>query len=116
MKFKQLWDLESAMQILTYEQAEPEVWAEAVEWLMLYGPPEMREMLIQASQMATASAFPGLKPSHYTEDGEPVYSVSELAIHLNISEEEAQSILKKKELEHDCADLAEQGDSTSTIH
>lgn len=116
MKFKQLWDLESAMQILTYEQAEPEVWAEAVEWLILYGPPEIRKMLIQASQLATASAFPGLKPSYYTEDGEPVYSVSDLALHLNISEEEAKSILKKKELEHDGADVTAQDKSPTTVH
>ena len=39
MQAKDLWDLESAMKVLTHDSVDSKLWAEAVEWLILYGPP-----------------------------------------------------------------------------
>ena len=77
--FKQEWTVESALKILQHPTVESKIWAEAVEWLMLYGPPEIKEMLSTASSYATSKEFPDLKPEGFTEDGDPVYSVSQVA-------------------------------------
>lgn len=100
MKFSKLWDVDSAMQILASSTADAKLWAEAVEWLMLYGPPEIQKLLLDASNMATSKAFPELQPTHVTPDGRPVYNVKELAQTLGIREDEVKEILKRKELEH----------------
>ena len=100
MESKGLWDLESAMKVLAHDSVDSKVWAEAVEWLILYGPPEIRQMLLDASTTATNTSFPQLKPSHYTPDGQAFYNIGELAKSLGIKEDEAKTILKKKEEEH----------------
>ena len=100
MESKTLWDLESAMKVLAHDSVDSKVWAEAVEWLILYGPPEIRQMLLDASTTATNTSFPQLKPSHYTPDGQAFYNIGELAKSLGIKEDEAKTILKKKEEEH----------------
>ena len=116
MKFKEIWDLKTAMQILGDATADPETWAEAVEWLMLYGPTSIKEMLLHASLTATTSTFPDLKPSHFTSDGQPCYNVSELARHLGIGEEEAQAILKKKEQEHNVQEFFNEEAQDNSVH
>jgi hypothetical protein len=100
MEAKDLWDLESAMQVLTNDSVDSKLWAEAVEWLILYGPPEIRQVLLDASTTATTEFFPRLKPTSYTPDGQAVYDIGELARSLGIGEEEARKILRKKEEEH----------------
>jgi hypothetical protein len=100
MESKDLWDLESAMKVLTHDSVDSKLWAEAVEWLILYGPPEIRQILIDASTTATNSSFPNLKPIHYTSDGQAFYDIGELAQSLGIDEDEARKILEKKEEEH----------------
>ena len=115
MEFKALWDLESAMQVLANDTVDSKLWAEAVEWLILYGPPEIQELLINASKTATSSSFPELKPSHYTSEGEPCYDIGELARSLGIDEEEAQEILKKKDQEHQLLHVIDE-DDTGTVH
>lgn len=98
--FKEEWTLESAMEILQHPTVDSKIWAEAVEWLMLYGPPEVKEMLKAASNYATSKEFPDLKPQGFDENGDPVYSVSEIAEALKISEEEAAEMIAKKQEQH----------------
>lgn len=98
--FKQEWTVESAMEILGHPTVDSKIWADAVEWLILHGPPEIQEMLKQASGYATHMEFPQLKPEGYTEDGEPIYSVSEIARALNIAEDEAAELIAEKERKH----------------
>ncbi len=115
MEFKKLWDLESAMKVLEHDTVDSKLWAEAVEWLIVYGPPEIRQLLLDASFTATNSSFPELKPSHYSSDGQPVYDVQALAQTLGMSEEDIRKILTKKEAEHQIADINTPGGS-STVH
>ena len=99
MEFKDLWDLESALKVLAHETVDSEVWAEAVKWLILHGPVEIRHMLLDASNLATGTSFPELKPSHFTSDGQPCYDIKDLARSLNISETEVLNFLKQKDME-----------------
>ncbi|MDH3349759.1 MAG: hypothetical protein OEM02_16855, partial [Desulfobulbaceae bacterium] len=82
---KNEWTMESAMEILEHPTVDSKIWAEAVEWLLHYGPPEIRAVLEQASGHATNECFPGLKPSGFNEKGEPCYNITELAEHLGIN-------------------------------
>lgn len=115
MQAKDLWDLESAMKVLTHDSVDSKLWAEAVEWLIIYGPPEIRQLLLDASNIATTASFPQLKPTHYTPDGQACYDISELAQSLGIAEDEAREILKQKNEEHKLLDLFEE-DGTGTVH
>lgn len=115
MEFKDLWDLESAIKVLTHETVDSQVWAEAVKWLILHGPVEIRQLLLDASSLATRTSFPDLKPSYFTSDGQPFYDIKDLAKSLNISELEVQNLLKQKEEEF--AGLHFFGDiSDETVH
>ena len=117
MEFKELWDLESAMKVLTNETADSKLWAEAVEWLMLYGPPEIQQILVDASAKATSAAFPELQPRSYAADGQPYYDIVNLAESLGISEKEAKQILQKKTSEHPLqALLNDIDDGDETVH
>ena len=98
--FNKEWTLESAMEILRHPTVDSEIWAEAVEWLLLYGPPDIQKMLKQASSYATGREFPNLKPQAFSADGEPVYSIAEVAKELGISEEEAAEVIAGKEKKH----------------
>jgi len=114
MEFKNLWDLASAMQVLSHDTVDSKLWAEAVEWLIQHGPPEIQKLLIEASLDATTRSFPELKPSHITADGQPCYNISELASSMGITELEVRTILKEKE-----ANLDNQlfhDDTKQTIH
>lgn len=115
MQAKDLWDLESAMKVLTHDSVDSKLWAEAVEWLILYGPLEIRQLLLDASATATTASFPQLKPTHYTPDGQACYDVSELALSLGIAEDEAREILKKKDEEHQLLHLINE-DESGTVH
>jgi len=97
MEFKDLWDLKSALQVLEHKTVDSKLWSEAVEWLIQYGPPEIRQLLLDASEIATGTTFPELKPSHYTSDGQPCYDISGLAETLGITEEQTRDILRRKE-------------------
>lgn len=97
MEFKDLWDLKSALEVLEHKTVDSKLWAEAVEWLLQYGPPEIRQLLLDASEIATGTTFPELKPSHYTPDGQPYYDISALAETLGITENQTREILRKKE-------------------
>jgi len=100
MPFEQQWTVESAMRIVQHPTVDSELWAQAVEWLLLHGPPEIRALLDQASTHATSVQFPELKPQRFTADGSPCYDLAELARTLGISEEEARQQLVEKERQH----------------
>ncbi len=100
MSFKDEWDLEAAMKVLEHKTVDSKLWAEAVEWLMLYGPPEIQQLLLEASAHATAKSFPELQPTGYTTDGQPMYDVTTLAKQLGISEDEVRVIIEEKEKQH----------------
>ena len=85
---KNLWDLQSALKILESKTVDSKLWSEAVEWLMLYGPPEIKEMILQSSGMATHECFPSLRAQGFTSEGQPCYTVKDLADALNMTEEE----------------------------
>ena len=87
--FKEQWNLEMALEVLKNENVESEVWSEAAKWIMLYGPPELQEVMQQAATIATKSCFPQLEPERFTGSGEPCYSIERVAVALEISKEEA---------------------------
>jgi hypothetical protein len=97
---KSEWDLPMAMEILQNPTVDRKLWSEAVEWLLLYGPEEIKSMLFQASDHATRESFPGLESKGYTDDGQPCFEIEELAKALGISQEEAIEKLKKLEKNH----------------
>ncbi len=101
MSHQHEWDLESAMAVLQHQTVDAKLWAEAVEWLLLYGPPEIQELLAQASTTATSESFPELKATGYTRDGQPCYDIKAIARSLNINEEEAKEIIARKEFDHE---------------
>jgi len=88
------------MEILQHPTVDSEIWASAVEWLLIYGPQEVREVLAEASGHATTESFPELRPQRYAPDGSPCYEISDLAQSLGISEEEARAQLAEKEEKH----------------
>ena len=100
MDFKDEWDLETALKILEHKTVDSKLWAEAAEWLILYGPPEIKKLLLEASAHATASSFPELQPSGYSPDGQPMYDISSLARQLGTSEDEILRIIEEKEKRH----------------
>ena len=98
--FSKQWTVEGALQVLAHPSVDSRLWAEAVEWLLLYGPPEIRGMLGEASGYATSREFPDLKVAGMTGDGEPVYSIAALGRTLGLAEEETASILAGQERRH----------------
>ncbi|KAB2891565.1 MAG: hypothetical protein F9K32_03450 [Desulfobulbaceae bacterium] len=114
MNFKDQWNLETALKILQHQTVDSQIWAEAVEWLMLFGPPEIKDLLLKASGIATETYFPELKPIYHSAEGEPYYNIAALARALGISEEDAQEIIRKKEREHQMHHLASGG--SETVH
>jgi hypothetical protein len=111
MALKDEWDLVSAMAVLKHQTVDAKLWAEAVEWLMLYGPEDTREILLNASGTATHECFPGLQAKGYAADGMPCYSVKDLAKSLNISEEEAKAMIQEKEKSHNLHHFIDEQDT-----
>ncbi len=105
MSFKDEWNLEIALKVLQHPTVDSQLWAEAAEWLLRYGPPSIQKILLSASQAATEIQFPELKPSHYTTDGMPIYDTARLADILGISEEEVQRIIARKGMDEEVFDL-----------
>lgn len=98
--FQESWTLESALRILKHPTVDAKIWAEAVEWLLLHGPEEIREHLLKASLYATGKHFPGLKTAGCNTEGEVCYSIEEIARQLDIDIDEARSIIEEKERSH----------------
>ncbi len=98
--FKDTWTLENALYILEHPTVDSKVWAEAVEWLLLYGPENIQNILLSASGNATSSCFPDLKNVQFTKDGDPCHSIDDIARALGIDVEEARNIMAEKEKAH----------------
>jgi hypothetical protein len=94
------WTTENALRILHHPTVDSKLWADAVEWLLLYGPQEIKELLQQASGHAAKDSFPDLKTMGCTPEGEPCYTITDLAKSLVVSEEEAARIIAEKEKQH----------------
>ena len=103
--FRQQWDVEMAMAVLENKTVDSKLWAEAVEWLLLYGPPQVREILSQASSMATREHFPELQPTGYSPDGQPCYDVRKLAESLGVSPEDIMKKLGEMEIRQEAIHL-----------
>ncbi len=103
--FRNEWDLSMALQVLHSETVDGKIWAEAVKWLFLFGPPAIREMISQASSTATGEFFPELSPIGYTDQGEALYDIKKLAESLGMSDEEALAKMADLEAEHDIQSL-----------
>ena len=96
---KDQWDLAMAMEVLNSKTIDAKTWSDAVKWLLLYGPPEIMELLQQASGTAFHEYFPELKPIGYSNKGQPCYDIQLLAAALGISEEEASRKIMQMEAE-----------------
>lgn len=111
MELKDEWDVESAMQVLRHQTVDAKLWAEAVEWLILYGPDEIREIVLNSSGTATHQCFPDLQAKGYAADGQPCYSVGDLAKALHISKDEAREMIKEKEKSHNLPHFIDEKDT-----
>lgn len=107
-EFKKDWTIQSAMEIMRHPTVDSKIWTEAVEWLLLYGPPEIKSLLQQASGLATSEEFPDLQAKAFTGDGEPCYNIADIAKALGIPEEEAVAILAEKERKHGIRHLVDE--------
>ena len=112
-EFARQWTVDAALDILRHPTVDSALWAEAVEWLLIHGPLEIQEMLLQASGQATRASFPQLKPQRYAPDGSPCYDIADLAQTLGISEEEARVQLAEKEARHGVRHGLSEDDTTS---
>jgi len=116
MSFKDEWNLEIALKILQHPTVDSQLWSEAAEWLLRYGPPSIQKILLNASQAATELQFPDLKPTDFTADGMPVYDTARLADILGIAEDEVRSIINEKGLDEETANVFSFVNSSRTIH
>ncbi|MBU0673702.1 MAG: hypothetical protein KJ950_03565 [Proteobacteria bacterium] len=87
--FKDQWNLEMALDVLESEAVDAKVWAEAVKWLLLYGPPHIKEILEEASGAALGQCFPDVAVKGYSESGQPYYDINDIALALGVPVEEA---------------------------
>ena len=115
MDFKDEWTLENALKVLQHQTVDAKLWSEAVEWLLLYGPEEIRTLLLQASGIATKECFPSLKSDRCTDDGQACYDIEDIARVLGIDREEACKTIADKEKAHQQRHFIDP-DETCTIH
>ena len=115
MDFKDEWDLDTALKVVQNKTVDSKLWAEAVEWLLFYGPPEIVSILLQASGHATEQVFPELEAENYTSNGSPVYDVVKMAKKLGMTEEEVKRLIKNKELANKMTHFVYDG-SSETVH
>ena len=99
VSFKEQWDLEMALEVLKNRSVESKVWSDAAKWIMLYGPPELQEVLRQASSIAINSCFPQLEPERYTDSGEPCYDINKIAEAVGVTKQEALEKIAEMENE-----------------
>lgn len=115
MEFKDHWSLKNALKVLQHQTVDAKLWAEAVEWLLLYGPSDIQALLLHASGIATSECFPMLETSRYNEAGQPCYDIAAIARALGINEEDAHRTIAEKEMAHQVRHFIEP-DDTYTVH
>jgi len=97
-EFKDQWSQEMALEVLASENVDAGLWSEAVRWLLLYGPAELRDLLGEAANTAVAQCFPGVRPRGYDQAGQPYYDLKELAAAQGVPVEEvAESLARLQE-------------------
>ncbi len=96
---REQWNLEMALEVLKSKAIESKTWSEAAKWILLYGPPELQEIMRQASNIATNSFFPQLEPERYTESGDPCYDIEKVAEALGVTKQEALEKMAEMEYE-----------------
>lgn len=111
MALRDEWTEDSAMQVLQHQTVDSKLWSEAVEWLLLYGQKEIREILLSSSGVATSQCFPDLQAEGYAADGQPCYRVEDLAKNLKISEDDARKLIQKKENHHETHHFIDEKDT-----
>ncbi len=104
-----------AMEVLTSKNVDGKTWSEAVKWLLLYGPPEVREVIQQASSFAFSEYFPDLEAKGYTSDGNPYYDLQEIAESLGVPPEEVAGRLAEVQFEEGIEVIVE-GDRVHKVH
>jgi hypothetical protein len=115
MDIKDEWDLDTALKVVQNKTVDSKLWAEAVEWLLFYGPPEIVSILLQASSHATEKVFPDVQAADVTDDGQPVYDATRLAESLDMSVDAVRKLLKDKEKSHKIVHFLNDGGSR-TVH
>lgn len=111
MDFRDQWNIEMAMQVLVSDSIDSATWAEAVKWLILYGPIELQQVLLDASSHATGAYFPELKPAAFSREGEPLYRVDHLAEVLGADPENLKKTLDRSQAEAENVVLHEEEDT-----
>ncbi|MDF1578882.1 MAG: hypothetical protein RQ753_03945 [Desulfurivibrionaceae bacterium] len=115
MEFKEQWNLGMAMEVLASPNVDGEVWSEAVKWLLLYGPPRIKEILEQASSHAFNEYLPQLQPRGYGDDGQAYYDLGEIAAALGVEEDEVAARLAELQFEEGVEVFVE-GDRVYKLH
>ncbi len=82
------WDIKTALAVIMSKGVDSRTWAEAVEWVMLFGPPTLRETIEAASMTATCDCLPEVRAAGINADGEICYDIADLARALGVGEEE----------------------------
>jgi len=113
--FKEQWNLEMAMEVLVSPNVDGEVWSEAVKWLLLYGPPQVKEVLGQASSFAFNEYPPQMQPKGYGDDGQPYYDLGDIAAALGVDEDEVVTKLAELQFEEGIEVFVE-GDRVYKVH
>ena len=111
-EFDETWTMENALYILQHPTVDSKLWAEAVEWLLLNGPQEIKDLLLEASNHATKKQFPELTAKKYSPDGELCYDIAEIAKALEVEPEEVHKVLEEKERNHGIRHGFEDDDTT----
>lgn len=112
--FKDEWDLSMALEVLGNENVDSKTWADAAKWLLLYGPPEVREIISQASLHASSETFQNLKATGFDESGRPLFTLEDLASSLGITTEDALRHMENIDGEEDSFQLFS-GDNVKKI-
>ena len=109
------WNLEMALEVLTSQNVDGDTWSDAVKWLLIYGPPGVREVIQQASTFAFSEYFPGLEAKGYTEEGHPYYDLNDLAGILDVPPEEVAGRLAEIQFEEN-VEIVVEGDQVRKVH
>ena len=104
-----------AMEVLASPNIDGESWSEAVKWLLLYGPPEVREMIQQASSLAFSEHFPGIEAKGYSAEGSPFYDLQDIAAALGVPAAEVADKLAELQFEEGVKVFVE-GDHVFKVH
>lgn len=114
--FKEQWNMEMALAVLENPTVDSRTWADAVKWLLLYGPPAVQQLLLDASSCATREHFPELAAVRTrTPEGEVCYRLEDLARALGADEEEIAASLAGVNAEEGTR-IVFDDDDTRTVH